>query len=424
MMLFHISYKTVKMLVIAAGRSRVNAILAIPCHGPAPGSPFLNRARGFASKRTPENTVESAGSRHDKQKRKPTQNSCGGSKLRNQSTNQKTSSFKSAKVKDWKRGGHNSRSTPQTHSVLQPSTYFYDDLRRGRGFLDDNTSTSPRMALSSLDASALLDPLSYCKNSAKTAQTHGVNRSISGTDAARRLLRGKKQFITTARGLRTPTLLVGHGVPDMLFQHCIDMADALMLQCGPDVVECTFHNYNHNGNDSKLPQVLRIRGRDGTNQCSRWPPRVRSNIDWNHQMTLYLTVMERLAKNLGLVMQKKKSPSPTREDEDDQEDGNQDDIVSSPLLFPSTNQMPHWNVDILRGSYFDLYHVDGSTDSIPPMPMVEFSHIQDDSETIGHVLIRLQGHALPNDEFHVEHSRKPVTLVFDACFRSENAASR
>lgn len=410
------------MLFVAVGRIKANVVLATPAHSPGQRSVIVNKARSFASKRTPENGAAPPRNGQAKQ-RKTKQNARGSSKLRAQPTNRRTYRFKNANVKDWTQGREASQNT--TPPIVQPSSFFYDDIRRARGVRSDHdtASTSPRMALSSLDASALLDPLSYCKNSAKTAETHGVSRSISGTDAARRLLRGKKEFISTARGLRAPTLLVGHGVPDSLFQHCIDMADALMLQCGPDVVECTFHNYNHNGNDSMLPQVLRIRGRDATNQCSHWPPRVRSSIDWNHQMTLYLTVMERLAKNLGLVMKKRRSRSPNREDEDDHDACSHDDVVSSPMLFPGSNQMPHWNVDILRGSYFDLYHGDGSTDSIPPMPIVEFSHIQDDSETIGHVLVRLQGRALPNDEFHVEHSRKPVTLVFDACFRSETPSS-
>eukprot|EP00980_Cylindrotheca_fusiformis_P026229 scaffold15521_cov119-Cylindrotheca_fusiformis.AAC.3 len=411
------------MLVIPVGRSRASTILSGSSHGSTLGSAFANGARGFASKRTPEHSTESAKNRLDKE-RKAKQKLEAGSKTPSQPTKPRTNRFKSSKVKDLKQGGNTSKPIPRPPPVIQASSFVYDDLRRARTALNaqDIGSASPRVALSSLDASSVLDPLSYCKTTAKTAQTHGVNRSISGTDAARRLLRGKKEFITTARRLRAPTLLVGHGVPAALFQHCIDMADALMLQCGPDVVECTFHNYNHQGNDSILPQVLRIRGRDATNQCSRWPPRDRSSTDWNHHMSLYLTVMERLSKNLGLVM--KKTPPSIQDNEEDEGDNNHNDVVSSPLLFANSNQIPHWNVDILRGSYFDLHHADGRSDSIPPMPIVEFSHVQNDSETIGHVLIRLQGRALPNDGFHVEHSRKPVTLVFDACFQSENGASR
>jgi hypothetical protein len=38
------------------------------------------------------------------------------------------------------------------------------------------------------------------------------------------------------------------------------MADALLLQYSPDVVECAFHNYNYVQGQNRLPTILRIRG--------------------------------------------------------------------------------------------------------------------------------------------------------------------
>lgn len=195
------------------------------------------------------------------------------------------------------------------------------------------------------------------------------------------------------------------------------MADALMIQCGKDVVEATFHNYN--SDENKLLTYVRTRsGLDSTNSCFAWPPdqgsSSRVTVDWDYHMSLYLTVMERLARNLGLILQKKLK----RQDEGDDD---HNEFTSSPLLFPK-NQAPHWNVDLLRGTYFDIYHrfPDSNEDMPPPMPIVEFSHASNDSQTTnGHVLIRLQGYAAPNDDFSAQHSRKPVTLVFDACFQSQ-----
>jgi hypothetical protein len=138
-------------------------------------------------------------------------------------------------------------------------------------------------------------------------------------------------------------------------------------------------------------------------------------------MELYLTVMERMAGHLGMVLQKKQlQPLKTTEmlqPEDHDDDG--DELTSSPFLFPNSN-LPQWNVDILRGSYFDL-HKDGPSGTISkhmaPMPIVEFSK---ESENTGHVIIRLQGHSSEtNIDFESQRSRQPVTLVFDACFRSE-----
>ena len=327
-------------------------------------------------------------------------------KLRIQSSNRR---FKTNRKKDWK-NYESSQLTNQVLPVIQTSSYYYHS-RRNRT-LDETSSTlsAPRLALPVMNASAILDPLSYCKTSAKTAHTHGVNRGISGTDAARRLLRGKKDFLVTARGLRVPALLEGHGVPPQLFQHCIDMGDFFLRKYGEDVVECTFHNYN---SASKLPQVIRSRTRNGSTPWP-WPPPpdTLGGVDWNHQLTLYLTVMERLACHLGLVFQRKHQHVISSEEDDDD-----DDFISSPLLFPDSPVYPRWNVDVLRGAYFDLHRIDESSSNdntnIPPLPIVEFSH---GAETTGHVVIRLQGKTLPNQDFSEERSGHLVTLVFDACF--------
>lgn len=157
-------------------------------------------------------------------------------------------------------------STPRAIPVMQPSIYYYcsSPPAKPAGIQEKKTNSSRssnRFVLQAMNASALLDPLKYCKTSSRLSSNRsGVSRSISGTDAARRLLRGKKDFILAARSLKSqPALLEGHGVPPKLFQHCIDMADALLLQYSPDAVECTFHNYNTVLGQSKLPRILRIR---------------------------------------------------------------------------------------------------------------------------------------------------------------------
>lgn len=160
---------------------------------------------------------------------------------------------------------HFPHSTPQPIPVVQPSIYYYSAKPSCPLGLQEKKAeasrSSTRFVLPAMNASAFLDPLKYCKQSSRLSSNRtGVSRSISGTDAARRLLRGKKDFILAARSLRSqPALLEGHGVPPKLFQHCIDMADALLLQYSPDVVECTFHNYNTIEGQSKLPSILRIR---------------------------------------------------------------------------------------------------------------------------------------------------------------------
>lgn len=189
----------------------------------------------------------------------------GDTRSKESSSTEKVQRFKSTRRKDWKKDYATQRNTtPKAVPVVQPSIYYYcTQPAYPLGVEEQSTDErlSSRFVLPTMNASALLDPLKYCKNSSRLSDdSRGVSRSISGTDAARRLLRGKKDFIVAARSLKSqPAVLEGHGVPQKLFQHCIDMADALLLQFSPDVVECTFHNYNYATAYSKLPSLLRVR---------------------------------------------------------------------------------------------------------------------------------------------------------------------
>lgn len=414
------------------------------------------------------------------------------------------------------------RKSNDSPSLIQFSPYSYRiHDEREIGIASGSGSTSQQMnrentgttatVMKSMNASALLDPLNYCKRSANlTPHVKSGGRSISGTDAARRLLRGKKDLLAAARKLNNaPVLLDGHGVPLALFQHCVDMADALLYHYGPDVVECSFHNYynnksNNTASTNKTPLHVRVRRQDATNSCLPPPSfdnmsRISSgngkrdiaesneDIDWDHNLTLYLTVMERLAKNLSKVLElssDKNDPDNKKlsqenkihsalnqhgnREKSDVDDGNAStQSLSSPR--------PLWNVDILRGAYFDLEPVGsianstsknnrverseqhtaltegkrrldedrravvrlpradvarrcagggGDTHPIRPFPIVEFVQ-QHNARSSGHVLIRLQGYPVANREFSNQksqfsrqHRRQPVTLVFDACFQN------
>ena len=340
--------------------------------------------------------------------------------------------------------------------VIMPSGYFYHR--------SSSSGASSRVTLPAVNAAALLDPRRYCRASANMAAggasiTHGVSKSISGTDAARRLLRGKKEFVNAIRsqlmqqgddeGSKSnvhnlpqywackPAVLEGHGIPPQLFQHCIDMADALLAHYG-NAVECTFNNYSrrttNSGSEKErcglLPGVLRIRSRHSTNRCDSWPPSQTSidssTPDWNHHMSLYLTVMERISCKLALVL--KKEPSSTSEPgaQSNEQDA-EDDFVSSHLLFPYSSR-PKCSVDILKGSFYGSLSInegEGSLENMiaPPVPIVEW--YPGNASTMGHVVIRLQGQAADhNDHFHNQRKTPmrdggKVTLVFDASFRTE-----
>jgi hypothetical protein len=332
--------------------------------------------------------------------------------------------FKNSKRKEWSQRKAADPKMPS--SVFQLTQYYCRKRQHPQQSMDpfsaapatSLTSSGPSSAaaaasampfvLQSINASALLSPREYCAKSAKSALTHNVSRSINGTDAARRLLRGKKDFFMSARQMvngGVPLMLVGHTVPLQLLQHCVDMADQLLRHYGPDVEECSFHNYHpHTSrNNVALPLRVRIRQRNGSTAVELPPRDYESStnsgycIDWDHHLELYLTVMQNFANPLGKIFEctasrgkesvakrstavadnimtttqyngvndttttktTTKSNRPRAIDEyrfDNDDD--EHDFTASPLLFDSPP--PRWNVEIMKGAVYDLRPVVGN----------------------------------------------------------------
>ena len=102
-----------------------------------------------------------------------------------------------------------------------PTAITTNGVYMGSTFLEH-----PPQPLPHLFASAILDPKTYCKQSASSTST------ISGGDAARRLLRGKQNFRQTMQQELTLRpkdvlkiyVLQGHGVPVQLWEHILQVA--------------------------------------------------------------------------------------------------------------------------------------------------------------------------------------------------------
>jgi hypothetical protein len=319
--------------------------------------------------------------------------------------------FKNSKRKEWNNSSNNSNNNnnnrsqqKQTTSIFQTTQYSCrrrrQQYRRTPGLAPDTRHLVPS-TLKSMDASALLNPRQFCAASAKSTHTHNVSRSINGTDAARRLLRGKKECLLAARKMinSSPLMLKGHNVPNVLIQHFVNMGDQLLKHYGPDAVECSFHNYYQEGTSSNtnrtatndnsgsgsnsntvtLPLHVRVRQKDATNSClpppAAYDTRIYDNsyVDWDHHLELYLTVMQNFANPLGKIFDhhhyndksNNNSHHPTKEsdnsafhnkaiDKYDFENDDHYDFTASPLLFDSLP--PRWNVDILKEEYYDLQY--------------------------------------------------------------------
>ena len=110
---------------------------------------------------------------------------------------------------------------------FQPTGFSKNGVYMGSTFLQ-----YPPQSLPQICCSALLDPKTYCKKSA-SAQT-----TISGSDAARRLIRGKRNLMDTLRtdvhghqkDVKKMYILQDHGVPVQLLQHHLDVAHSWLLR--------------------------------------------------------------------------------------------------------------------------------------------------------------------------------------------------
>ena len=310
--------------------------------------------------------------------------------------------------------------TPERNVSIEPNS-LYDGFKKAKALTqlynlgspiltppvsrDKNESTpfwgsnggTYRLAqtLPTLNASAILDPKGFCQHSASAAT------SKSGTDAAKRLLRGKYDLLNVMKlelqNKRRPKsfLLKGHGIPEQLLQNHLNLADALLkshqnarlLTCSNPSGDLTF-------------DLLRIRAKDGTSTHSSWSS---DDSDESIGMELYLTVMDRLAKNLSECLNWDHPPVAA------DGVGEDNDFIAVPM-----HALPHphrWNVDILRGSVFPAMEEELT-------PVIEWIP-REGSMAPGHVCIRLQGIPIYTGDSLRRKKKSHVTLVFDACFRKQ-----
>ena len=205
--------------------------------------------------------------------------------------------------------------------------------------VSNNSQPSTPSALSllpSLHASAILDCQQYCKRSANAAP------SKSGTEASRRLLRGKKQFLTLVRKLvsrqaMTTTInnntpqsyrLVDHGVPNQLLQDHVDLASVLLLAesasdnglskgHGTRSSHCSIQFMSNMDNNQTAKHMtnppvrnephpvdcMQVRRRHGRTKSTTTSTQTVAVPDmYQDRLQLYLTVMHRIARKLGSVI--------------------------------------------------------------------------------------------------------------------------
>ena len=286
-----------------------------------------------------------------------------------------------------------------------------------------NTDRLAGTKLPQINASAWLDPSTYCRGGGKT---------IAGTVAARQLLHGKKNLMevlghavysSTSKLVQRhrSIILCGHGVPPQLLQHHIDSADKLLLHLNAS--EVSFKQFNVSQSDSVTAMTDAVRDirwghvrnmETGENRVIPWP--IDNVSDWEYDLQLYWTVMNRIATRLGLPVLLKQPqatvlPKPETSTRRPRADYNAPVLLNNSML----NVPPHhWRVKFSRDLHF-------STDQFPTSrshlyPVIEWTPLEGVA-TPGHVCIRLQGQSTNGN------GDTPISLSFDASFRSFSVSS-
>jgi hypothetical protein len=390
--------------------------------------------------------------------------------------------------------------------------------------------SNSRIRLPVVNASALLDKQAYCVQSANAAT------SLSGTDAALRLHKGRQELIgvirreilsqqqspraggrdaaspsgpsmspppplpstagpaASASTARPPPyyVLQGHGVPHQLLQAHIDFADSLLRKCVASDVSFSnsalkvdfVRKRRAADNSSKVLPWSAVASSGGTTTTSSSSAAqaasggdlgsagVESKVKWaadgreetfTQDMQLYLTVMNRIANALGLILppsSKRRggasrdgpsSPAPPLVDEYDNEWTEMKPSAFVPssegngLVESATNGavLKHWHAEFLRGRSVPPEWVPSSELAMKhPQPLVEWTPLTGMAAP-GRVTIRLQGYptsspfgvagtttssettvAEDGSTTTITRSKplrrrrsQPISLVFDACFR-------
>lgn len=271
--------------------------------------------------------------------------------------------------------------------------------------------------LPQINAAAWLDPSTYCRGGGKT---------IAGTVASRQLLHGKKDLMevlghavysSTSKLVQRhrSIVLCGHGVPPQLLQHHIESADKLLLHLNASEVSFKPLNVSQSDNVAAMTDAVRdIRWghvRDvetGENRVISWP--IDNVADWEYDLQLYWTVMNRIATRLGLPVLLKQPqatlPKPDTLNRRPRADYNYPVILNNSML----NVPPHhWRVKFSRDSYFSIDQFPTTRSHL--YPVIEWTPLEGVA-TPGHVCIRLQGQSSRGI------NELPISLCFDASFRS------
>jgi len=248
---------------------------------------------------------------------------------------------------------------------------------------ESTTGSQQQPLLPRFHASAFLNPKHYCRISAKS------NSTISGSDAVRRLIRGKRNLLETMReethmqkinkekkGIQHQKLYVlrDHGVPIQLFQHLLKASNTWLSQ----QINASELSVQNTSGIIHFDRML-VRAEDGSSTVKPWPE------EWENDMELYLTVMSRIATSLSDILQ--------------------------PVDGLSKPRLKQWNVDI-RQQDIKLSEGEGIDFLVDDNPIVEFSTLKKGMGQIS-IYLRSSSSATKGEESNRRATSKVFVGVFD-----------
>ena len=321
-------------------------------------------------------------------------------------------------------------------------------------YSNNNNNIIIKQQLAQIRAGAWLDPSTYCK---------GGGTTIAGTEAARKLLRGKKDLIellgyAVHSHAKQSLVLQSHGIPRQVLQHHIDYAARLLGRLEAQEVSFKQFNeitkYNSVAAMDAVQSLRRVLVRSavtGESQALPWPldevtveekesenSPPQQQQQWVDDLTLYWTVMNRIATRLGVAVLLKR-PGLGRD---------RLELMTTAGMSPEPQQQQqhsmlrtppyYWKVEFQRELHFSPEQLPPTGRSLsnsssgdnckpsvellsPPQhlfPVLEFTPLQGVAAP-GHCRIRLQGTGHPGGGGEPPMN---VSLSFDACFRIHHFA--
>ena len=274
---------------------------------------------------------------------------------------------------------------------FQPTEITGDNI----GFYHGSTfyDGAPPNVLPILNASPILSPGKYVKQSSWSASSHHHNitkkGTNSGTDAARRLVDARREFVclmnkellggssnnnngSEVADVRKIYALTGHGVPSELLSYLIQAVRGwttspqsvqqplLTRQHSSSVIQISFQNVQ-NSTLLNRDQMQVIHANGTTSKLTNDLLLSTNSDDWEHDFDLYMVVMDRIASRLAsFVLQPSSHPQDRSPDVSTTTAAGEDHTNNEPATLGSSGSvitpasLKRWNVTMMKGEALPL----------------------------------------------------------------------